>query len=97
MRLNSKNKAIVMGNVELLRYCQKKAINLDKIKTCEIEKMGDKFVFCLNKEDLPVPLSEVLLEYDIVSQPYIVLIMWADEQGKIFFKETSDTFRVLNK
>lgn len=96
MRLNKPSKEIVMGNVILLNHCNKIGVDLKRLKKCNIERMGNMFVFVLSKENVPKSMAAVPLDIDIASQPDIVLIMKIEEDGKITFEETEKTIRILN-
>lgn len=95
MRLKPASKAIVMKNIDLLKYCNKIGIDQEKFRKCNIERMGTNFVFVLSKEGAE-KYKGTFLEHDIDTQPDIVLIMKVSEDGgKIEFEETSQTTRIL--
>lgn len=94
MRLGDCSKAVLMGNRDLLEYCNNVGISVSKLEMCNIEKMGETYVFVLSKNyNYPKP---VLLEHDIDTQPDIVLIMEYQGQKKFKFETTTHTRRVLN-
>ena len=47
MRLNKNDKYIMMGNIELLNKCKEMAVNINKLKKCNVEQMGNHYVFCV--------------------------------------------------
>lgn len=85
-----------MGNVTLLKHCEKIGVDISKFKKCNIERMGNMYIFVLSKENVPKSTAAVPLDIDIASQPDIVLIMEPDENGKLTFRETDKTIRILN-
>ena len=94
MRLSESTKTIVNGNIELIKYCKSCGIDLNKLYACNIEHMGNHFVYGLSKNNLHKSKNELPLDIDIESQPDIVLIMTV-EDGKLSFETTSATKRVL--
>jgi hypothetical protein len=74
-------KDIIMGNVQLMDYCKENDIKLNKLKSCNIEKMGDVYYFVL-----PKGMEQTSLDNDIDSQPDVVLTM----------DTSDDTFRFAN-
>lgn len=98
MRLSETSKAILIGNIEFIKYCRECGISLEKMDKCNIEKMGDTYVFVLCKNNIPKANSDILLDLDIETQPDIVLIMEYDKESKVFkFETTEFTKRVLNR
>lgn len=95
MRLNIQSKTLVCGNINLLKYCQSSGISIEKLMKCNIEKMGNKYVFALSKENKPKSKSSLPLDVDIDTQPDIILIMEVAEDGTINFENTDKTTRVL--
>lgn len=94
MRLSESSKKILLGNVELLRYCKSGGISIEKIKRCNIEKMGDTYVFVLNKENTPISKNLIPLDVDLLTQPDVVLIMDASNRN-LEFKTTEKTIRLI--
>ena len=82
-------KVKIMGNKHLIEYCRNNGINTDKLKACNIEKMGDTFFFVLSKG-----ISYPTMDNDIDSQPDVVLTMEA--KGDNFeFAKTDRTARII--
>lgn len=97
MRVGNSAKHLILGNVHLISYCNSVGIDINKLKQCNIEKMGDKYVFVLSKFNAPKSKSLIPLDVDIATQPDIVLIMDVDaDNEKVSFETTSKTIRVLN-
>lgn len=97
MRLNNNTKTIIFGNVHLINYCKNAGIDTNKLKKCEIEKMGNIYVFVLSKENTPKSTCMIPLDVDIATQPDIVLTMEVTENEKYKFETTAKTVRLLNK
>ena len=95
MRLNKQAKALVCGNVELLKKCNETGIKIEKLKKCNIEKMGNNYIFVMSKENKPKSRSELPLDIDLYTQPDIVLIMEVNDDCKISFETTQHTKRLL--
>ena len=95
MRLNNASKTLVCGNVELLKKCNEAGISIDKLKKCNIEKMGKNYVFVLAKDNKPKSKCSLPLDIDIETQPDIVLIMEVTDENGIKFETTDKTRRVL--
>jgi hypothetical protein len=95
MRLNDASKTLVCGNIELLKKCSEAGISIDKLKKCNIEKMGKQYVFVLSKDNKPKSKCSLPLDIDIDTQPDIVLIMEVTDENKIQFETTDKTRRVL--
>lgn len=96
MRLNTSSRAMIFGNIELNTFCNKAGISMNKLKSCNIEKMGENmYVFALSKESVPKSKNIIPLDTDIDSQPEVVLTM--EFENNIFnFETTQFTKRVLN-
>lgn len=100
-RLADDTKRLVLGNVELLKFCENNNIDLEKLKECSIERMRQPketcsyYLFGIKKEYIPESKCELLLDIDIPSQPAIVLILTVPDKGEISFETTDDLFRVL--
>lgn len=93
--LAKSTKQLIMRNVDLLNYCMQHGINIDKLNKCNIEKMGDEFIFVLDKENVPVSKEIFPLDIDIATQPDIVLIVTVE--NNVFNVETTEfTKRILN-
>lgn len=95
MRLNESSKQILFGNIELIKYCRGAGVSIEKIKRCNIERMGDLYVFVLSKDNVK-DLADKYLEYDIDTQPDIVLTMEYKDGKGFEFETTEFTKRVLN-
>jgi hypothetical protein len=93
--LSAKSKAMLLGNIKILQYCKETGIDMDKLKSCRVEKMGDCYVFGLKREDQPEPDPNDLLANDLATQPDIVLAVEPDEDGNMNFQTTSKTIRLL--
>lgn len=94
--LNATTKKLILGNVELLKYCNSACIDVLKLGQCNIERMGHHYVFGLKKENIPISTAGLPLDIDIASQPDVVLIMTVTEED-IIFETTEKTIRILNK
>lgn len=68
--LSSAAKNLVLGNIQLIEYCDRNKIDLTKLNQCNIERMGNKYFFVMPKENV-IPS----LDNDIASQPTVVLTM----------------------
>ena len=53
MRLNKNDKYIMMGNIELLNKCKELAVDINKLKKCNVEQIGNHYVFVLSKGNVP--------------------------------------------
>lgn len=96
MRLNESSRKLAFGNIELLRYCKSVCIDTSKLEKCNIEKMGDMYVFVLSKKLEGIDEKTCLLEHDIATQPDIVLTMEYDKDERVFkFETTEQTKRIL--
>ena len=96
MRLSENSKFMVCGNVNLLRYCTESGISIEKLKQCNIEKMGNHYVFVLSKENKPKSKCMLPLDIDLETQPDIVLTMEIQGEDKVKFETTDKTVRVLS-
>lgn len=65
---------------------------MEKLKTCNIEKMGNDYLFVMNKEGIEKYKGKGL-EYDIATQPDIVLKMKV-VGNNITFEITDKTERI---
>ena len=89
--LGKTSKKIVMGNIQLMDYCNNNSISLVKLNDCNIEKIGNTYFFVLKKENQP---DETSMDADIDSQPDVVLTM--DVTNDDFkFENTQWTSRVI--
>ena len=95
MRLSNSSKVMVFGNINLLRYCQNSGISIEKLKKCNIEKMGDMYVFVLDKENMPKSKCLIPLDIDLETQPDVVLTMNIQSENNIEINTTDKTVRVL--
>lgn len=96
MRLTENTKALVLGNVELIKYVQDNALDMEILKKCHIEKMGNDYVFGLPKANPPKSKCILPLDVDLDTQPDIVLIL-NTESGKVVVEPTSKTKMLLKK
>lgn len=94
MRLNKNDKYILMGNIELLNKCKEMAVDINKLKKCNVEQMGNHYVFVLSKDNVPKQGRIPSLANDIATQPDIILIMTV-EDNKSTFETTEYTPRIL--
>lgn len=95
MRLIEKEKKMFMRNVDFIKYINSNPIDVEKLKKCNIEKMGGDYYIVLSKENIPKSTCALPLDVDIASQPDIVLIASVNEQGALNIKETEKTKRIL--
>ena len=95
MRLGKMSKKALMGNYDLLKYCTSCGIDMNKMLNCNIEKMGNIYVFVLDKENVPKSQYECHLDIDIASQPDIILKMEYLDNDTWDFTTTKYTKRVL--
>ena len=87
--INKPTKSVLLGNIQLLDYCKRQHIDLDKLQMCNVERMGNKFFFVLS-----IGAKSPTLENDIESQPDVVLTM--DVSKSCFqFDRTEWTRRVV--
>lgn len=84
-----------MRNVDFIKYINSNPIDVEKLKKCNIEKMGGDYYIVLSKENIPKSTCALPLDVDIASQPDIVLIASVNEQGALNIKETEKTKRIL--
>ena len=96
MRLNETSKIMVYSNMHLLRYCKGAGISIDKLKKCNIEQMGNMYVFVLDRKNVPISKSLIPLDIDLETQPDIVLTMKIESEDNIQINTTDKTIRVLN-
>lgn len=95
MRLSKEHKTVLFGNVDLLRFCKTSAIDLNKLKECNIEEMGHGvYVFTLSKNDKPLSNQLLPLDIDLMTQPDIVLIATVNND-KLEINTTTYTQRIL--
>ena len=74
MRLKQSTTDLIMDNIHLHSYCKEAGIDIDKLKHCYVERIGDNdYFFLLDKEDVPKSTKLIPLDYDIETQPDIVL------------------------
>lgn len=83
-----------MGNIELLNKCKELAVDINKLKKCNVEQMGNHYVFVLSKDNVSKQGRIPSLANDIETQPDIVLIMTV-EDNKSTFETTEYTPRIL--
>lgn len=102
MRLNEQSKAVVCGNIELMKYCRRvgisskklKECNIEKVTECSVEEFRNAYVFVLSKENAPKSKCILPLDIDLYMQPDIVLIMRVLDDCSISFKTTQFTGRI---
>lgn len=95
MRLIDKEKKMFMRNVDFIKYIHSHPIDVEKLKKCNIEKMGGDYYIVLSKENIPKSTYALPLDVDIESQPDIVLIVSVNEDGTLDIQETGKTKRIL--
>ncbi|MCR5167876.1 MAG: hypothetical protein K6C13_11805 [Oscillospiraceae bacterium] len=95
MRLSEGTKTAFLGNVKLIEYCNGAGISLKKLNKCSIERMGNDYVFVLQKDFNRKSHKAIMLDYDIETQPDVVLIM-KYENGGFSFQTTEKTIRLVN-
>lgn len=96
MRLNESSRRLAFGNIDLLKYCNSVCIDTHELEKCNIEKMGDMYVFVMSKKLEGIDTKTCLLEHDIATQPDIVLTMEYNKDKKSFeFETTEHTKRIL--
>ena len=95
MRLSDNSKFMVCGNINLINYCLEAGISIDKLKRCNIEKMGNYYVFVLSKENKPKSNNMLPLDIDLETQPDVVLTMEIQGDNNVKFETTDKTRRVL--
>ncbi len=84
-------KNIIIGNIQLIEYCNAQHIDLNKLQNCNIEKMGNTYFFVLSKRNV----GDVSMDDDIDCQPDVVLTM--DVTDSVFqFNNTDKTERIFN-
>lgn len=85
---------MIFGNKDLIKFCNESGISMQKMRKCNIEKMGDIYVFVLSKNHGYG--KDTYLEHDLKTQPDVVLLMMYDGNNKFNFETTEKTERVLN-
>lgn len=97
MRLTENSKAVLLGNIELLKFINEHALDMDKIKQCNIETLGNNcYAFCMSKKDAPKSKYPWFpMDVDLATQPDIVLVMNVDD-GKITIESTDKTRELLS-
>ena len=97
MRLTENSKAILLGNIELLKFINEHALDMDKIKQCNIDTLGDNcYAFCMYKKDAPKSKYPLFpMDIDLATQSDIVLVMNVDD-GKITIESTDKTRELLS-
>lgn len=45
--LNTSTKNVILGNIQLLNYCERQRINVAKLHNCNIERMDNKYFFVI--------------------------------------------------
>ena len=88
--LSDETKKVVLGNIQLLEFCKHQNIDIEKMKKCNIERMGDEFFFVMSKNNGIEPS----LENDIATQPDIVLIMHTSSED-FDFETTEWTSKIF--
>ena len=94
MRLSDSSKEILFGKKDLIKYCNNVGIVMSKLELCNIEKMGETYVFVLSKDN--GYCKTTLLEHDMDTQPDIVLTMEYQGPKQFKFETTNYTKRILN-
>lgn len=94
MRLNENHKRVICGNVEIVKFCSETGISVKRLTECNIEKMGDLYVFVLNKDEEYESQNILPLDIDMETQPDVVLTV--DSSSNPLKIETTDkTQRLL--
>lgn len=94
MRLNENHKRVICGNVEIVKFCSETGISVKRLTECNIEKMGDLYVFVLNKDKEYESQNILPLDIDMETQPDVVLTV--DSSSNPLKIETTDkTQRLL--
>lgn len=94
MRLNENHKRVICGNVEIIKFCSETGISVKRLTECNIEKMGDLYVFVLNKDKEYESQNILPLDIDMETQPDVVLTV--DSSSNPLKIETTDkTQRLL--
>lgn len=95
MRLTKNSKAVLLGNIELLKFINEHALDMDKIKQCNIESLGDNcYAFCMSKKNAPKSKCPWFpMDVDLATQPDIVLLMNVDD--RVISIESTDKTREL--
>ncbi|MGY3663001.1 MAG: hypothetical protein ACXAHE_03870 [Roseburia sp. 1XD42-69] len=96
MRLGNSSKTILFGNIDLINYCKNIGVNFNILKKCNVEKMGNTYVFVLSKDNIEQSNLIIPLDIDMDSQPDIVLTMEVEPEGSIKLNTTDKTVRLLN-
>jgi len=86
--LGNAMKNVLLGNVQLLDYCNKQGIDISELSKCNIERMGSKYYFVL-----PKPGIRPTMDNDRASQPDVVLTMDA-HTDRFKFEQTVWTEKV---
>lgn len=95
MKLAETTKKLVLGNIELIRFCMNNNLDINKLSNCSIEKMKHDYYLCLPKEGVQgLNKAGVLLEKDTETQPDVVLIISLDDVDNIKFETTEFTKRI---
>lgn len=93
MRLNENHKRVICGNVEIVKFCSETGISVKRLTECNIEKMGDLYVFVLNKDEEYESQNILPLDIDMETQPDVVLTV--DSSSNPLKIETTDTTQRL--
>lgn len=92
MRLNENSKKVVLHNKSLIEHCKIVGINIEKLSNCNIEKVDNNYIFVLSKNTRYS--TKTMLEYDLETQPDIVLTMNYNGNNDYIFKTTEYTVRI---
>lgn len=91
MTATKSEKNFLLHSDEVLQFCQKEGIDLNKLRLCRIEKMFGEYVF-----GFPKKISgdtEWYLHEDLSTQPDIVLII-ACNSNRITVRSTDKTYLI---
>lgn len=83
-------KKVLLNCIEVIRYCKDVGLDLNKLKSCRVEKMFDEYVFGLLKKGYDDD-SDWYLHEDLNTQPDIVLIV-SCKDDEIVIKGTDKTY-----
>ena len=87
-------KAVVLGNIHLIKFCETSNIDINKLQQCSIERIDNELIFTLDKIDKPKSTQILPLDIDIATQPDPVLVMTVNAE-LVKFNTTNKTCRVL--
>ena len=89
--VKSVERAVLLNCIEVIKYCKSVGLDLNKLKSCRVEKMFDEYVFGLLKKGYDDDDSDWYLHEDLSTQPDIVLIV-SCRDDEIIIKDTDKTY-----